>query len=98
MLKGWDDYMNYTQYWKMCFNLYMLQEYLRIGGKSFLKKDREIVFTGISNLYNELIPRLAKKNQIKFLKEFASLNNALYNFHPSFNYFHLYTFLLPLKK
>ena len=38
--KGWDFYMNYSDHWKVIFNLYILEEYLRIGGKSFLKKDR----------------------------------------------------------
>lgn len=38
--EGWDSYMCFTDQWKMSFNIYILQEYLRIGGKSFLKKDR----------------------------------------------------------
>ena len=29
----------------------MFKEYLRIGSKSFLRKDREILFTGINSLY-----------------------------------------------
>lgn len=89
--------MGYSDIWRLSFNVYMLQEYLRIGGKSFLKKDREIVFTGISNVYKELIPELAAKGNIKFLKEIAELNNSLYNFHPSFDYFQMYVLLFPLK-
>ena len=74
----------------------MLQEYLRVGGKSFLKKDREILFTGISNLYAQLVTSLTQKRNIKLLKELAELNNSLYQFHPSFNYFQFYT-LLPVE-
>jgi hypothetical protein len=65
--KGWDSYMCFVDEWKLSLNIYMLQEYLRVGGKSFLKKDREILFTGISNLYAQLVTSLTKKN-IKLLK------------------------------
>jgi hypothetical protein len=29
-----------------------------VGSKSFLRKDRDILFTGINNFYNDLIPVL----------------------------------------
>ena len=62
-----------------------------------MKKDREILFTGINNLYNDLVPTLAEMSHFKLLKELAALNNSLYNFHPSFNYFQLYANLLPIN-
>ena len=40
---------------------------------------------------------LASRGNAKLLKELAGLNNSLYHFHQSFNYFHFYTFLLPLE-
>jgi hypothetical protein len=96
LLRGWDCFLRYCEEWRLSFNLYMLEEYLQFGGKSFLKKDREILFTGIANLYSELVPTLAGRRSFRLLKEFAVFNNALYRFHPSFNYFHLFTLLLPL--
>ena len=96
LLKGWDQYLQYCEEWRISFNLYILDEYLRFGGKSFLKKDREILFTGISNLYNGLVGTLAERKNFKLLKELANINNSLYNFHPSFDYFQFYTYLLPL--
>lgn len=38
--KGWDAYSIYAAYWKLSFNLYILKEYLNVGSKSFLRKDR----------------------------------------------------------
>lgn len=38
--KGWDTYSIYAAYWKLSFNLYLLKEYLNVGSKSFLRKDR----------------------------------------------------------
>lgn len=63
--------MAFLEQWKISFNLYMLQEYLRVGSKSFLKKDREILFTGISNLYHGLVPTLSAKKNFKLLKDLA---------------------------
>ena len=88
--------MFFANQWKISFNLYILKEYLVIGGKSFLRRDREILFTGISSLFNEFVPVCLQKKSMKLLSELASLNNSLYSFHPSYNYFHLYTLLLPL--
>ena len=49
------------------------------------------------NLYQDLIPVLAERGYYKLLGEIAALNNSLYNFHPSFDYFQLFTYLLPLR-
>jgi hypothetical protein len=38
--KGWDAYSIYSVHWKLSFNLYILKEYLMVGSKSFLRKDR----------------------------------------------------------
>ena len=48
--KGWDHYLLYAEYWKLSLNIYMLREYLSIGSKSFVRKDRDIIFTGIGKL------------------------------------------------
>lgn len=65
--RGWEVYMGYVEEWKISLNVYMLQEYVRAGGKSFLKKERQILFTGISNLYSELLPVLKGRGKLKLL-------------------------------
>ena len=42
--------MLYAEYWKLSLNIYMLREYLSIGSKSFVRKDRDIIFTGVGKL------------------------------------------------
>lgn len=69
--KGWDYYILYTVGWKLEFNLYLLKEYLTVGSKSFLRKDREILFTGISQLYSGLVPILKQRSCLRLLNEFA---------------------------
>ena len=56
------------------------------------------MFTGISNLYAALVQALKARKSMKLLFEIAELNNSLYYFHPSFNYFQLYSLLLPLTE
>lgn len=92
---GWDAYLRFCGGWRLEFNLFMLEEYLRVGGKSFVRKDREVVFTGVSNLYQGIVGGLAQNGAVRLLSALAHLNNALYYFHPSFNYFHFYSLLTP---
>ena len=84
--------------YKVAFNIYILKEYLKIGAKSLVKKDKEIVFTGCGNLFSDFIPLLKQSKQLWLLIEFSTLTNELYNFHPSFNYSHFYSLMLPLQK
>ena len=74
----------------------MLKEYLNVGSKSFLRKDREILFTGVNNFFEKILPKLKEKGKYRLLSEIAELNNSTYIFHQSFNYFHFYAKLLPL--
>lgn len=65
--KGWDAYSIYAIHWKLSFNIYILKEYLMVGSKSFLRKDRDILFTGINNFYAELVPILKSRGCYKLL-------------------------------
>ena len=74
----------------------MLKEYLSIGSKSFVRKDRDIIFTGIAKLQEQLVPVLLERGG-RAIDEVAQLNSALHSFHPNFDLFHFYSLLLPLK-
>ncbi len=63
--------MDFSQEWKLSFNIYMLKEYLNVGNKSFLRKDREILFTGINNFYEKILPKLKEKGKYRLLSEIA---------------------------
>jgi hypothetical protein len=41
----------------------MLKEYLNVGSKSFLRKDREILFTGINNFFEKILLKLKEKGK-----------------------------------
>lgn len=95
---GWLEYMLESALYKIAFNLYILKEYLKIGAKSLVKRDKEIVFTGCGNLFTDLIPSLKRLKQLWLLIDLSELTNELYNFHPSFNYSQFYVLMLPLRK
>lgn len=76
----------------------MLKEYIQTADTSLFKKDKEIIFTGVYNLYKKLIPRLISMEQIEFLEELADLNNSMYSFHGSFDYFLFFTYIRPEKE
>lgn len=68
-----------------------------MAGKSLVKKDKEIIFTGCCNMFTELVPILKRNREIWLLCELGELNNELYQFHPSFNYSHFFSLMLPLR-
>ena len=63
-----------------------------------MRKDKEIIFTGCSYLFEKLVPKLCETDCLWILGELAELNNQLYFFHPSYNLVKYYSLLLsPLK-
>ena len=56
------------------------------------------MFTGCGNLFNDLVPLLKQLKEVWLLVELSTLANELYNFHPSYNYSHFYSLMLPLQK
>lgn len=82
---------------KISLNIYILKQYLKVAAKSLVKKDKDIIFTGCTTMFNMFTPILVQNGQIWLLIQFSELNNELYQFHPSFNYSHFYSLLLPLR-
>ena len=46
----------------------MFKEYLSVGGKSLVRKDREIIFTGINKIYQQLVPLLLTRQHYRLLE------------------------------